>query len=436
MHWCGLLIIAVAACSTADSVAIEIETHDPAIVRVELFVAGAPCANCDGIAPPGTDPMTANSKPLGDVSFVVGKDRFDVAVGGDGIAGFLLVPDGQHTMVPRLAAIGFDANGTPRGFVVDDTSFDLVALLNTKRRYQLESRTVEQALQAGDDQIVTWRTEGTDPAHPPPSCLAIVRHGGETEFFSPEADPDCDGFLANDECDPTWYKYKQPTGSGPQECVAADDLGKCQIGRSGTCVDGDTAPTCMSINKFCVPQAACTRCMPPYSEACLTGLANDPTVTHLHCQIPIFTDATNLTTCLNASDSIDLDQFYGTPCTVGFVQDDNSGNITTSIDITTTNGDIVGTLDRSGFSPDCSFGFSTTITVTNIPTTTSATIAKGALAITQGGAETLLMPIVVTYVNGGPITDCTEAAMTKPICEIVPMPDLAGDTMWQCAAHQ
>lgn len=433
MHWCGLLIIAVAACSAADSVAIEIETHDPAIVRVELFIAAGPCTTCDGVAPPGTDPTVANAKPLGDVSYVVGTDRFDTRVDSDGIAGFLIKPGAQTSTVPKLAAIGFDANGAPLGFVVDDTSFDLEPLLGTKRRYQLESRTVQQAMGTGNDQIITWRTDGLDPAHPAPSCVAIVRHDGHTEFFVPEADPDCDGFVAPNECDPTWYKYKQPAGSAPPECLVTD-LGACQIGKSGTCVDGDSAPACTSLDKFCVPQVACNACMPPYSETCLTSIATDATATHLHCQIPIFTGPmTNPTTCITASDLISLDQLYATPCTVGFVQADN-GNITDSIDITTTNGDIAGTLVRTGFAPACSFGFSTMITVSHIPTSTTATIAKGALAVTQNGAETLLMPVVVTYVDGGPITDCLSAP-TKPMCEILPTPVSTGDTLWSCAAH-
>jgi hypothetical protein len=431
MHWCGLLIIAVAACSTADSVAIEIETHDPAIVRVELFVAGTPCGNCDsGIAPPGTDPLIANSKPNGDVRFVVGTDRFDTRVDSDGIAGFLLKPDAQNTMVPKLAAIGFDANGTPLGFVVDDTSFDLAPLLGTKRRYQLESRAVQQTMQTGNDQIITWRTDGADTAHPSPSCLAIVRHDGETEFFVPEADPDCDGFVAPNECDATWYKFKQPEGSGPAECLVADSLSKCQIGRSGTCVDGDVAPTCTSLGNFCVPQVACTTCMSPYTEACLASIAG--TATRLHCTIPIFNAQTNPTTCITASDLIDLGQYYGTSCTFGFVQG-NSGNIGPTIDITSANNDIVGTLDATGFSPACNIGFSSTIMVNHVPAANVVTIGKGALAITQGGAETLLMPVVVDFMSGGTITDCTNA-MVKPACEI--LPDITNDTLWSCAAHQ
>jgi hypothetical protein len=435
MHWCGLLIIAVAACSTADSVAIEIETHDPAIVRVELFVAGEPCGNCDsGIAPPGTDPSMPNSKPNGDVSFVVGTDRFDARVDSDGIAGFLLKPDAQDTMVPKLAAIGFDANGAPLGFVVDDTSFDLVPLLGTKRRYQLESRTVQQAMGTGNDQIITWRTDGTDTAHPPPSCLAIVRHDGETEFFSPKADPDCDGFVAPNECDSTWYKFKQPADADPTACVADDAAMLCQVGKSGTCVDGATAPTCTSIDRFCVPQAACAMCMPPYDQACLSSIATDMVNgTRLLCTIPVYNTAVNNpTTCLNGSPLISLDQYYPQPCTVGFVQvGDTSGNISTSLDIGTTNGDIVGTLDRTGYTQTCSFGFSTSITVTHLPALPA--VQKGALAITVGGAETLLMPVVVAYVSGGTITDCA-VATSRPMCAI--LPDTVNDTLFQCAAHQ
>lgn len=431
MHWCGLLIIGVAACSTADSVAIEIETHDPAIVRVELFIGAAPCTNCDGIAPPGTDPTLADSKPLGDVSFVVGTDRFDTAVERDGIAGFLIKPDAQNATVPKLAAIGFDSTGAPLGFVVDDTGFDLGPLLGTKRRYQLESRTVQQAMGTGDDQIVTWRTDGDDPVHPPPSCLAIVRRDGHTEFFVPEADPDCDGFVAPNECMATWYKYKQPAAADPPECLVST-VDACEIGQSGTCIDGATAPTCTSLDKICVPQVACTTCMPPYTDACLTSIA--ATGTRLHCQIPVFTDSqASPTTCISASGLISLDQYYGSPCTVGFVHD-NSGNIGSSIDITSTNGDVAGTLDLTGFAPACNFGFSTTITVDHLPAANTPTVAKGALAITQGsGARTLLMPVVVTYVNGGPITSCIAPPM-KPECKI--LPDISSDTLWKCTAHQ
>jgi hypothetical protein len=430
MHWGGLLIIALAACSTADSVDIQIHSTDRSVVSVELFVAGAPCTNCDGVAPP-----SATAKPAGPVNYLIGTDRFYAAIDSDGIAGFRLKPDAMDSTVPKLAAIGFDANGTPVGFVVDDTPFDLLPILGTKRRYELTLQPILQAAphQATTEQVVTWRTESSDMNHPAQSCLAFLNHDGGNEFFVPEADPDCDGFVAPNECDPTWYKYMQPASTNPPECLADDMDGACQVGRSGTCIDGATAPTCTSLDKFCVPQVACTTCMPPYNQACLTSIATDvANGTRLRCTIPVFRDALNKpTTCLAGSDLINLDQYYASPCTVGFVQvGDSSGNIATSLDISTTNGDVVGTLDRTGYSQTCSFGFSTTITVTNLPA--NAAVQKGALAITTGGAETLLMPVVVAYVPGGPITDCA-SAVVKPVCEI--LPDTTSDTLWSCAAQ-
>ena len=434
MHWCGLLIIALAACSTADSVAIEIETHDPAIVRVELFVAGAPCANCDGIAPPGTDPTIANSKPLGDVSYVVGTDRFDTRVDGDGIAGFLLKPDAQNTMVPKLAAIGFDANGAPLGFVVDDTSFDLVPLLGTKRRYQLESRTVQQAMHVGNDQIVTWRTEGTDPAHPSPSCLAIVRHDEETEFFSPEADPDCDGFGSGEECDPTWYKYKTPMDGVPVQCLV-DEGGACQVGNLGTCIDGDTAATCQSYNKFCVPQVACTKCMPPYDQACLNSIGTLASATRLHCRVPIFPDAANsnaLSTCSTTSNLVQLISHYPDACTTGFVGlGATSIDVNGSIDITTPNNEVVGTLVPSARGIPCSIAFSSVLMVTSFPP--NPVVGKGLFAVANGGSETLLMPVVVEFTEVTAPTTCLNAVDTQMVCDIAP--NLTSDTIWSCSPH-
>jgi hypothetical protein len=435
MHWCGLLIIAVAACSTADSVAIEIETHDPAIVRVELFVAGTPCTNCDsGIAPPGTDPTMPNTKPLGDVSFLVGKDRFDTRVDGDGIAGFLLKPDGQNTMVPKLAAIGFDANGTPLGFVVDDTSFDLVPLLGTKRRYQLESRMVDQAMHSGNDRIITWRTEGTDPAHPPPSCLAIVRHDGETEFFSPKADPDCDGFGSGAECNPTWYDYKTPMDGEPVQCLV-DDNGACQVGKLGTCVDGDTAATCESYNKFCVPEIACTRCTPPYDQACLNTIGTLQSATRLHCKVPIFPDSANSnapSSCSTTSNPVQLISHYPDDCTTGFVGlGDMSIDTSASIDITTPNNEVVGTLLPNARGMPCSVSFSPILTVTSLPP--GPVVGKGLFAVTNGGSETLLMPVVVDFMEVTTPTTCVDAASTQMLCDIAP--DLTSDTIWSCSAH-
>ena len=429
MHWCGL-IIALAACSTADSVDIQIHTADPSVVNVELFVAGTPCTSCDGVAPP-----SATSKPSGEVSFLVGPDRFYAATDSAGVAGFRLKPDQTNSTVPKLAAIGFDANHTPVGFVLDDKPFDLLPILGTKRRYELALQPVLQATphNTTSEQVVTWRTESTSTEHPAPSCLAFLNHDGGNEFFVPEADPDCDGFVASNECDPTWYKYMQPQSGSPAACLADDMDGVCQVGRSGTCVDGATAPTCTSIDKFCVPQVACTNCMPPYDQACLNSIATDAANgTRLRCTIPVFRDTLNApTTCLATSELISLDSYYASPCTVGFVQvGDTSGNLSTSLDISTTNGDIVGTLDKTGYAQTCSFGFSTTIAVTHVPTL--ATIAKGALAITTGGTETLLMPVVINYVPGGSITDCT-AAPLKPVCEI--LPDTTSDTIWSCTHH-
>jgi hypothetical protein len=159
--------------------------------------------------------------------------RFEATVGPGGVAGFRLEPSATTANVAKLAAVGFTATGTPRGFVLDDAGFSVDALLGTVRRYTLAEQTILQAQgpqRGGDptDQIIVWRAPNAEATTP--SCLAIEHRDGTNEFLVPPGDPDSDGFIAN-ECDPDWYDY----AASQETCQA---LTKVVLSAASSCNTG------------------------------------------------------------------------------------------------------------------------------------------------------------------------------------------------------
>jgi len=282
--------ILIAACGSDTSVAIQVSTSDSSITSVELFVADTQCVACVGIAPPGV--TAARPRPLGRVDYTISNDGFTTSV-SKGIAGFRLEPNATgstSTTITKLAAVGYTATGTAVAYVLDGTSFSLDAAKGTIRRYELTTRPIEtvqppstvpafapQSPKNGDDDptthVVVWRSPTADATTP--SCLAIERADGTNQFIVPSADPDCDGFIAN-ECDPDWYDYASaPSLQSPTMCLTdAPPQPACVVGiNDGRCIDGSTTG-CTSEGRYCFPEKACTvpACGQFDAEPCLASL--------------------------------------------------------------------------------------------------------------------------------------------------------------------
>jgi hypothetical protein len=270
--------ILLVACGSEKALAIQVSTGDSSITRIELFVGDTTCDACEGVAPP-----SSVTRPLGPVAYTGEGERFVAAVGPDGIAGFRIEPTAMTTTIAKLAAVGFTADNTPKGFALDESGFSVAALAGTVRRYALSDRAIGQAqgltpavaphdgTDDPTDQIVVWRAPNADATTP--SCLAIEHRDGTNEFLVPPRDPDCDGIVEH-ECDPNWYLRADPT---PKACLTQVPGPACMVGTRTACLDG-TDPSCVSGDMFCVPDRACAlaACEPLDGPGCLAALIPAP----------------------------------------------------------------------------------------------------------------------------------------------------------------
>src|SRR3569623_1902393 len=193
MRW--LLVACLAACSH-DSMAIEVVRSDASITRVELVIVESHCDTCAGAAPPG-----AQATPTGDDYYQFAGDRFIAPVSA-GVAGFTLLP-GASDHIPKLGAIGFDAQGTAEGIALLDQDIHITAHLGEVIQLELSGKPA---------QTIVWRAPNApDTAE---SCIAIL--SDHDAFVVPRDDQDCDGVTGADECDPFWYLYAKPADTTPQ----------------------------------------------------------------------------------------------------------------------------------------------------------------------------------------------------------------------------
>ena len=442
MDWRRLLIVAVAACGNDGTVSIQIETHDPAITRVELFVAASDCGDCDGIAPPSSLDHTK-----GKVHLIDSDVRF-VAPVKDHIAGFRLQPDPvTSSVVPRLAAVGFDANDNPLGYVVDDAGFDVEKLIGQERRYELTSRTIVEsqgalpgvAPTAPDPAmlVVAWRApktgENADPATRA-SCLAIeTGNDSTTEFFVPPDDPDCDGIVA-DECDAHFYDFADPSAT-PTACLTREQ-GICQIGAAPACVDGGNHQ-CVSGGQFCVPDAACAVCSPPFDDqVCLTKLSDSNVMaSRLHCRVPFYVDmiSGNTTTCnaVTTPNALDLTRAVpGGGCKTNFATlAGGASNTKIAIDVPGSGSGEIQIAGGAPCAPELAPAFDFGVALG--PPTNTTVVGAGVFVVTatSAGSRKVLLPVAATFVKIGGLQLCdalnTQVLMT---CTV----EQPSDSVWGC----
>ncbi len=422
----GKVVAAVAillvACGSEPAVAIQVVSSDPSITSVELFVGAAPCTSCeDGLAPPGSSAKTA-----GVVEYTGTGDRRIAAVGSDGVAGFQIEP--MPSIVAKLAAVGFTADGTAKGFVLDDEGFSIDDVKGTVRRYQLDPDrailTAQPAANGADvtAQVIVWRAPNASATTP--SCLATEPTAGtESLFLVPPGDPDCDGIVEN-ECDPNWYMHAT-VGVEPCFLKGAD---ACLVGRSSACIDG-TAPTCVPIggDDLCVPDLACTVCTNTEvdSASCLDELthpnsstAPSPTATALHCTV--YFAPTSI--CVEGA-ALPIQQITSS-CNAGFAALGQMfpGGVTENqlAFMTPTFG---GTLELQRASP-CSLGVTPNFHLVDANTIPEATVGPGVLVLGVSG-RTSLLPVIIDF---APVPACTPMQFAS--CELE---NVTNDAVYNCA---
>ena len=421
--------ILLAACGSDTSVAIQVSTSDSSITSVELFVADTQCVACLGIAPPGV--TASQRRPLGRVDYTITNDRFTTSV-SNGIAGFRLessATGSTSSTITKLAAVGYTRNGAAVAFVLDDASFSLDAEKGTIRRYELTTRTIDSvqppsAMPAfapkgpkdggggGDtptNHVVVWRSPTAVATTP--SCLAIEHADGTNEFLVPSADPDCDGFIAN-ECDPDWYDYvSAPSIQPPTTCLTdAPPQPACVLGANeGRCIDGSTT-SCTSKGLYCFPEKACTACSQFDAGPCLagliepSGLATAGNVAALRCTAKYNLSNGNAI-CSGATTTFGLGTGVTQGCSAQFA---TFTTTSTSTDLGLMASDQIA-FTTSTFSgalqiPDMATTSPCSVTIGNNLTNMtgfkpSAALGHGAFTLVVG-MHTLVMPVVVDFVAG------------------------------------
>jgi len=407
MRW--LLVACLAACSH-DSMVIEVVSSDASITRVELVLVESHCDTCDGDAPPG-----AQAKPTGDVYYQFAGDRFIAPVSA-GVAGFTLLP-GASDHIPKLGAIGFDAQGTAKGIALLDQDIHIKDHLGEVIQLELSGMTA---------QTIVWRAPNApDTAE---SCIAIL--SDHDAFVVPRDDQDCDGVTGADECDPFWYLYAKPADTTPQYCLEQQSATtSCMVGIEMGCVDGQTQAGCHP-SSYCVPQRACADCSDPTDPGCVDHVGTDstPAVPRIHCTIPLVGAQGNYTACLTGIAPVNVDMPYATAtpavCNPGFIKAPVMFPIAPQQSVAFDTGQGGVTLTIANPNMPCEFQIVPMANVSNIPSR-----SVPAVVVLHGPTRTMLLPLVVDFTNANQ-TVCS-GTLTAASCTV----DVASfaDPMWTCA---
>lgn len=277
---CGLCV----GCA-APGLALDVTTSDPAIVRVELFVADACEDGCPAtVAPPG---LAARPTDI----YLVADPRSWSAVVDHGIAGFQLRAD-QSTNVSEVVAVGFDAldGGNARAVAV---LHDVPVSASEPAHWQMPlapATPIDDTLPAGD-RVALWR----QPAEPGLACVMIEHAGGARELVVPKDDTDCDQ-LSMGECAPwTNLAMNAPSTIAAASCLvnasSGPSSGICMLG-GPTCseVAGTTTPCAVLDTEYCAPSVLCS--CAPWDQACVHDkIASVATaMPMIQCDLPLMSD--------------------------------------------------------------------------------------------------------------------------------------------------
>ena len=291
--------VALAACG-ADETILEVDGSAVAADRVELVIAGDPCATsgCTVTGPSGNATMPV---------FLRDGHRAQAQATTDaGVARFQLekAPGGAST-IGKLVAVGWQGN-TAVGFAtVNALPLDKPGIFQVALKASSQARA-----------FAVWTNDMQAPTTAQYACVTAA-DGSASVTIVPAEDPDCDGFTGTQECPGGDHIYhnKQPVplADMPQANCAVDvsvggansGIG-CRLGGTG-CTDGmtDIAPdAACQASKFCVPEVVCNACS-QLDLACLRAhVIADPQAPagdlSLRCGISL---DTNATPCASSTDN-------------------------------------------------------------------------------------------------------------------------------------
>jgi hypothetical protein len=264
---------------------LEVTATDPAVQRVELFVAGP----CEGACPVSVAAPGLAAKPS-DIFVVDDPQPWSATMSG-GAAVFDLRAD-QDEHVSLLVAVGFDATnaGTPRAVAV---LHDVRVPASERLHWQMPlsaAAPIDDAPATGE-RVAVWR----QPSSPGLACVMVEHAGGMRELVVPEGDTDCDQ-IATGECAPwTNLAVNAPSTIGAASCLLPDNGGSatvvCKLG-GPTCSEtgGSTMPCAPLDTAYCAPSALCN--CAPWDEACVRNeiaLSFDA-MPLIRCEVPLKVD--------------------------------------------------------------------------------------------------------------------------------------------------
>ena len=290
----ALLVVASLLAGCREGVELEI-LADSTTTRVEVFLAAHdPLVDVTELAPENAEHIAGIAFPRNLTADGAIEAPFIATVGADHRARLELQPDGDHTVLRALIAVGFDANGT----LVSAAVLNDVDVSATPLRVVVELAPVSgQVLEAGVASAQVWGR----PEYAYAGCVGITTVDPATgipatQFIVTEGDPDCDGLTlgtaqmpapADTECDDRAYRGSVPVSGtvlhtdAQQTCRPFADV--CQDGAGLT--PGTPEP-------LCLPDALClSTCASGDVTGCIAALRGaDATFAHLRCVVPLSFD--------------------------------------------------------------------------------------------------------------------------------------------------
>ena len=260
-----VIALVVAACSNDRGILVEVNSTDPIVAKIRLFVGTG-------------DPTTANLTIAGphhlDGAVYYTRDPHDSAdvvdlSSGPRVAKFLYETSDD---IPLVIAVGYDANNQP---VTAGLLNNLVAPTksNQVNAYEIvldTSAAISVFGTTGEVHLGLWSRADDTAMNPYTAQCAGVQLGHDMPAYfvvSPE-DQDCDGYMNGTdlECTPNYYDGSTAADASRPACLEQiggpmQNPGYCYVGGKG-CTDGvgvDPDSPCAKTN-ICLPLTVCHDC--------------------------------------------------------------------------------------------------------------------------------------------------------------------------------
>ena len=256
-----VIALVVAACSNDRGILVEVNSTDPIVAKIRLFVGTG-------------DPTTANLTIAGphhlDGAVYYTRDPHDSAdvvdlSNGHRVAKFLYATNDD---IPLVIAVGYDANNQP---VTAGLLNNLAAPTKSNQVNEYEivldtSAAISVFGTTGEVHLGLWSRADDTAMNPYTAQCAGVQLGHDMPAYfvvSPE-DQDCDGYMNGTDLECTPNYYDGSTAADPclvDQLVTTQNPEYCYVGGRG-CTDGvgvDPDSQCAKTN-ICLPLTVCHDC--------------------------------------------------------------------------------------------------------------------------------------------------------------------------------